>query len=304
MGTSVSAAAMVSMIIGLLLVSSWTRVFSWPKLRGRSVASDCAANIKELWAIRHSDDVCYHMPSGYDSKNRIDCPLNPAGVNISVGNGTQSQLWKNLSKDDLILVSPMNRTRGTLYFELFGAGLLGSESLPHIMMDSALIEIGSDAGNIGTHTSEWSENYTEWAQSDHWYGGGSAIEEWNAVFAQSGPIATKDELATWQFQTKNVHFGNDISPQSLSNKARLHDHICEWVQAHPSSTVVLVSHHVVLGDLFCLDDTQAGEMAKPFRIDEVADFMQALSRWPIPVGTPPSTPKAWAQPICNRTFSR
>lgn len=291
------------MIVGLLLVSSWTQVLSRPQLRGSSVASDCAANIKELWAIRHSDDVCYHMPS-YDSEHRIDCPLNAAGVDISVRNGLQSQLWKNLSKDDLILVSPMNRTRGTLYFELFGAGLLDSESLPHIMMDSALIEIGNDSGNMGTHTSKWSENYTKWAESDHWYGGDSAVEEWNSVFAHAGPIATKDELTTWQLQTKNVHFGNDISPQSLSNKARLHAHICEWVQAHPSSTVVLVSHHVVMDDLLCLNSNQSGEFATPFQIDEVADFMQALGQWPIPIGQPPTTPSEWAQPICNQTFSR
>lgn len=284
---------MASMLVGVLVVSMSTLANARPQLRGRGMTGDCAANIKELWAIRHSDDVCYYMPS-YDSKNRIDCPLNLRGENISLKQGIESPLWKRLGKDDLILVSPMNRTRGTLYFELLGAGLLDSECLPQIMMDSALIEIGTDAGNIGTHTSSWSENYTQWAQSAHWYDGEPAIEEWNSLFAHKGPNATKEELATWQKQTRNVLFGNDISPQSLSNMARLHDHICDWVETHPSSTVVLVSHHVVMNELFCLDDTQADVFAAPFRVEDVPDFMQALSRWPIPS----------ANHTCNQTFKR
>lgn len=294
---------MALMLPALLVVTSWTRGAGRSQLRGSGMNTDCAANIQELWAIRHSDDVCYHMPS-YDSEQRIDCPLNRDGEEISFRNGETSPLWTRLTEDDLILVSPMNRTRGTLYFELLGAGLLGKESLPRIMMDSALIEIGNDAGNIGTHTNEWGENYTEWAQSAHWYDGESAIEEWNALYAQEGPIASEDELATWQLQTKNVHFGNDISPQSLSNKARLHDHICKWVHEHPSSKIVMVSHHVVLDDLLCLNNSQAGEFAKPFQIDDVANFMGALSEWPIPAGNPPSKPSQWAQPICNQTFTR
>lgn len=257
---------------------------------------DCAASIKELWAIRHSDDVCYHMYGGYDAGKVIDCPLNANGIGISMQRGQATPLWKSTTADDLVLVSPMARTRETLYYSLLGAALLGKASMPQVRMDSALIEIGHDPGNIGTVTSEWSENSSAWSEPASWQGGERRIREWNLLLAQEGPKANSSQLLRWQGQTKNVLYGHDTSPQSVGNLARLHDNICGWVQKHPSSRVVLVSHHVIMTELLCLNSSQAGVFAEPFQVEDVHGFLHWLHSWPSDSEPQDST--------CMQTFSR
>jgi len=281
-------------ILAMLIVVLYTPDRPWSE--AENVLAGCAHNVREIWAIRHSGDVCYDT-TPYNADNLTDCPLNAFGRNLSMRNGLESPLYPKLGPDDLILVSPMHRTRGSLYLELTTSGLLQQpELLPTIRLDTALIEIGNDVGNIGTVTSRWQEKYAAWQEPHSWIGGQQEMDRWNSIYAVDGPKASDSEFARWKRLTRHIAAGRDISPQSMASLPHLSRNICSWADAHPQSIIVLVTHHVFLDQMMCTNATQAGRFAHPFRIDDVDGFLRHLASVSVHLRS--------NLPLCSRTFDR
>mmetsp|Transcript_10076 Transcript_10076/g.27399 ORF Transcript_10076/g.27399 Transcript_10076/m.27399 type:complete len:243 (+) Transcript_10076:3-731(+) len=239
----------------------------------------------------------------YDASNLIDCPLDEAGIRESIHHGAQSALFHGrLSGADLVLVSPMLRTRATIFYELLAAGLLnGTAARPTVRMHTGLVEVGTDPGNIGTRTTDWSENFTRlgWDRPEAWDGGGESIERWNSKYALlAAPVPSAIELEAWRSATREVVASRDISPQSLASLPSLRSSICDWACSRGPSRVVLVSHHIFMSELLCLDPEQASDVGRPFRVEDVPGFLSHLQGSFGQEMRPPSGLQ------CSRTFRR
>jgi hypothetical protein len=239
----------------------------------------------------------------YDASHLIDCPLDEVGIRESIQHGAQSALFHGrLSGTDLVLVSPMLRTRTTIFYELLSAGLLnGTDAKPTVKMHTGLVEVGTDPGNIGTRTTDWSKNFTElgWDRPEAWYGGHESIERWNSKYALlAAPVPSAIDLEVWRSATKEVVDSKDISPQSLANLPSLRSSICDWACPRGPSKIVLVSHHIFMSELLCLDLEQASDAGRPFRVEDVPGFLSHLQE---PFGHEVRPPSGLQ---CSHTFRR
>lgn len=283
---------------------------SQPRSAGRLRASslleetpvdDCEPCIGELWVMRHANTTCWDTVP-YDAGKQIDCPLDQAGVGQGMRYGKLSKLFQEgLSQDDLVLVSPLARTRATIYYELLAAGLLtGGGAVPAVRMHTGLVEIGKDPGNIGTVTTEWSRNFTNlgWDRPEFWDGGQTALDWWNEIYAQKALVPGIVELQAWRSKTKQVVDSLDISPQSLASLPSLRSSMCSWACSHQKSKVVLVSHHLFMSELLCLDANDSIHGGRPFRVKDVAGFLRHLQE---PFG---GGARRFSGLKCSSSFSR